>query len=68
MDVHRFVVDLNTLATARLCVTMRFYWIDLQLLMVDVPETDVKRIRCRSSNAGGNRTVVFLWGILLSGN
>lgn len=38
----------------------------VQLLMADVPETDVQRIRCRSSNACGNRIVVFLWAILLS--
>lgn len=43
-----------------------FYWIMEQLLVADVLETDVQRIRCRSSNAFSSRIVVFLWAILLS--
>lgn len=43
-----------------------FYWIMVQLLMDDVTDADVQRIRCRSSNAFGNRVVVLLWAILLS--
>lgn len=42
-----------------------FYWIMVQLLMVDVPDTDVQRIRCRSSNAFGDRVVVLLWAIFV---
>ena len=64
MNVHSFVVDSNTIWANNTVCAFMFYWMMVQLLMV-VPDTDVQRIRCRSSNAFGDRVVVLLWAIFV---